>query len=162
MDRQIEELLELGGAAETAVAADDHQAVELELLEGLADRLVTLLGGELGVTEGAQDRAAELEDAGDRARSHDHGVSLGQTFPAALDADDFSGTVPGRAHHGPHRSIHTGGIAAPGQHPNPLHETPPVSSRSCSVEVAARRRCQAAIRSSRCCNSVSKPLAEGR
>src|SRR5690606_279090 len=111
-------------AAETAVSADDHQAVDAALAQrvggvGPAFRL------EEGITAGrAEDGASALDDVGDAAWSQLDDVVVDQALIAAVDAGHAQTVVDGGANDGTDARVHARCVAAAGEHADMLHGGP--------------------------------------
>ena len=101
-----------------AVAADDDQSIDSKLTALCSALVLTFLGLELKAAGRIQDRAASLNDVGDAAQVHFKALAIQQTIVAALNADHPITLVQTGTNHSTNCSIHTGGIAAAGQHTN--------------------------------------------
>ena len=77
------------------------------------DRLVK----RIAAVDGAEDRAAEPEDAGDVARRQQPRLfRIDQAVEAVLEADDLDAGVVGRLDDGADDGVEAGGVAAAGEH----------------------------------------------
>ena len=103
-------------AAECAVAADGHQAVQTDELAGGVGLLLPLLGAELVTAGGVQNGAAAVDDAADAGVVHLDDVAGDQALIAAADAHALDAPGVGAADHGADAGVHAGGVAAAGQH----------------------------------------------
>ena len=120
--------VELVRDAERAVAADDDQRVQPHLVERLDHpiRVVDLALGRVdrvlervAVVGGAEDGAAQPQDAGDvlrRQRPRPRRVE--QAVEAVFEADDLDAGVERGLDDGADDGVEAGGIAAAGEHAN--------------------------------------------
>ena len=115
---------------ERPVPADDHQRTQFHLVEHLEDALGIVpraigrfdhLGERIPAVDGAENRSAEPQDAGDIARrERTRAAQLDQTVEAVLDADTFDAAVGRRLHDGANDGVEAGGVAAAGEDPESL------------------------------------------
>ena len=116
---------------ERAVAADHDQRVKLQLVEHLDTALGIIAlatAGIDGIREGisavggAEDRAADPENAGDVPRGQKpRSVRLDESIKAVLDAEHLALAIDGRFDDGADHGVEAGGIAAARHHPDALH-----------------------------------------
>ena len=112
--------------AERAVAADDDERVEPHLVEHLDARdrssravpsdVCDRIGERIAGVDGAENRAAEAQDAGDVARrEHARAVGLDQAVEAVFDADALDAAVAGGLDDGADDGVQAGRVAAAGE-----------------------------------------------
>src|SRR5215468_876742 len=105
------------GAAEAAVAADHHQAVDVALDQVLGGAQPPGALAELGAARGADDRAAAMLDAADTIPSEraDLRPALDHALVAFTDRVDGNATRKRGTNDSPHSRVHPLRVAAAGQ-----------------------------------------------
>ena len=116
--------IELQAGGQRAVATDDDERGDAELVHGLlglgddfrrdlGDVALADFGGEVAFVGGAEDGAAELEDA-DGVLGLEDGVVAGRqhALEAVAEADDFPAELVGRADDAVDDRIESGAVAA--------------------------------------------------
>ena len=102
-------------ARERTVAADDDQAIDAFATENIGgftpDRLLVKRKAAISL----EDRAAALDDIGDRRAAQRLNLPFKQTAVALLHAVNFAAMRESEADHGPDRGVHAGRIAAAGE-----------------------------------------------
>src|SRR5206468_7346394 len=99
------------GAAEGAVAADHHEAVDPLLAHEVHGFLTAAFLVELWAAVGLQDRAAAEDDVRHRFAVHHFPVALEQARVALAHAEHGDAVRDPVAHHAPERGVHAGSIA---------------------------------------------------
>ena len=133
---------EVAGAGERAVAADDHQGVDLLLLARLVGLRHALGGHELLRAGGLQDGAAAGDDAADILRGEGLHLTLYQTVVTAVDTLDVETVVDAGAGDGANGRVHAGCIATRGEDANRLdlcHNLLAVVCRVTSMDAKVRK-----------------------
>ena len=119
-----------------AVAAQDHQAVKLELVVVLLHGLHLVQAVLIGILDGlergsggAQDGAALGQDAGEVLAGEHLELAVDQAPVAVLEAVNLHllFAVVQRLHHAPHGRVQRLAVSAAGQHTDSLHVScPPI------------------------------------
>jgi len=127
-DKRDAFLVELVRDCERSVAADAHERVKSSLLEHLHHAIGVIerslrggnrFGERIAAIDGAENRAAEPQNAGDVAwRQLARLLGIDEAVETLFEANDFDARVVGGLHHCADDRVQAGRIAAPGQDAN--------------------------------------------
>ena len=120
-DQLVEQLGPLGaelvGPAEAAVAADDHERVDVALDEVASRPPPAVAGPEVRAAGGAEDGPAQVQDPADVGRGHraDAVTAIDEALQALVDGEHLEPGGEAAADDRPHRRVHAGRVAAAGE-----------------------------------------------